>query len=297
MEILSNLLNGTWFVFIIIGIMILTNIVKDRGYFVPLYNFLERKLKNKRLLVFLISAISGILPISGRTIVSAGVLDTIAPKDDRRKIYGIIDYLSTHHYYFWSPIESTVLIPLAGLHITYFQFMLMIYPLLIALICMTLYYIFFVLKESDVVVEKIEYKNENNKKTKMINWVKWDLVFFVGVIIIMGNLLKMYSTEISNFLMAFNGGGIFYAGIICFLISFILGSSGRFAGISAIMTNLFGMAYFPLFFVIGYSGYMLSPMHKCLTIAKNYFGTSTLKFYKIIGIICIVLIAIGYLLI
>ena len=94
-----KLLDGTWFIFFVIAIMMLTNLVNARGYFIPFYSFLERTVKSKRLLVALVSAVSGVLPIPGRTIVSAGALDTLAPSDERRKNYGLINYLSTHHYY------------------------------------------------------------------------------------------------------------------------------------------------------------------------------------------------------
>jgi hypothetical protein len=290
MEILVKLLDEIWFVPFVAGIMVLSQWVNAKGYFVPFYNFLEKKVKSKRLLIVLISAVSGVLPVPGRVIISAGALDTLAPTDERRKNYGIISYLSTHHYYFWSPLEATVLIPLSVLGISYFYFLSLVAPLLVAIIGIILYYIFFVLKEEDIVINKIERKEQ-----KTAIKIKWDVLALVAGIIIIGNAIKMHSDTIVNFFMSFNSG-IFFAGLIAFLTSFILGSSSRFAGVTTLLVTIFGINYLPLFFALGYSGYLISPMHKCLVIAKSYFNADT-ELYKILLFIGIVLITIGYLLV
>ena len=287
-----ELLNGIWFVLFVIGIMALTSFVNAKGYLVPFYSFLERKIKSKRLLVALVSTISGVLPVPGRTIISAGALDTLAPDDSRRKNFGLINYLSTHHYYLWSPLEATVLIPLSVLGITYFQFIGMIAPLLITLLLITLYYIFFVLKEDDVVIKKVQRKEQEFKLYKSI---KWDVALFVTIVIIIGNALKIYSDSLLGFFMNYNSS-IFFAGIIAFVTSFILGSSSKFAGITTLLVSIFGLNYLPLLFSLGYAGYLISPTHKCLVITKTYFGLDV-SFYRALVAISISLITVGYLLI
>ena len=286
-----ELLNGIWFVLFVVGIMALTSFVNAKGYLVPFYSFLERKIKSKRLLVVLVSTISGIIPIPGRTIISAGALDTLAPDDSRRKNFGLINYLSTHHYYLWSPLEATVLIPLSVLGITYFQFIGMIAPLLITLLLITLYYIFFVLKEDDVAIKKVQRKEQEFKLYKSI---KWDVALFVAIVIIIGNTLKLYSDSILGFFMNYNSS-IFFAGIIAFVTSFILGSSSKFAGITTLLVSIFGLNYLPLLFSLGYFGYLISPTHKCLVITKTYFGLDT-GFYKALILIGAALSMVGYLL-
>jgi|LauGreDrversion4_2_1035121.scaffolds.fasta_scaffold05243_6 hypothetical protein len=290
MEVLAKLLEGIWFVPFVAAVMVLTNLVNARGYFVPFYNFLEKRIKSKRLLIALISAVSGILPVPGRVIISAGALDTLAPNDERRKNYGIINYLSTHHYYLWSPLEATVLIPLSVLGISYFYFLSLIAPLLITIIGITLYYIFYVLKEEDIVINKVERKKQNVVKN-----IKWDVVVLVALVIIVGNGIKMYSDAIVNFFMSFNSS-IFFASVIAFVTSFILGSSSKFAGITTLLVTIFGVNYLPLFFSLGYSGYLISPTHKCLVITKSYFNLD-MGLYKILLLIGTALVTVGYLLV
>jgi hypothetical protein len=285
-----ELLEGIWFVPFVAGIMVLTNLVNSRGYLIPIYNFLQSKIKSKRLLIALISGISGVLPIPGRTIISAGALDTLAPNDGRRKNYGVINYLSTHHYYLWSPLEATVLIPLSVLGLSYFEFISMIAPLLVTLIGITLYYIFFVLKEDDVVIKKIEHQQ---KKVSPFKNFKWDVVLLVAAVILVGNAIKMNSDTIVDFLMSFNSG-IFLAGVISFVTSFILGSSSKFAGITTLLVSMFGLNYLPLLFSLGYAGYLISPTHKCLIITKTYFNLD-MSLYRILLIISTALVTVAYL--
>jgi hypothetical protein len=285
-----ELLEGIWFVPFVAGIMVLTNLVNSRGYLIPIYNFLQSKIKSKRLLIALISGVSGVLPIPGRTIISAGALDTLAPNDGRRKNYGIINYLSTHHYYLWSPLEATVLIPLSVLGLSYFEFISMIAPLLVTLIGITLYYIFFVLKEDDVVIKDIKYTGE---RVSPFENFKWDVVLLVAAVILVGNAIKMNSDTIVDFLMSFNSG-IFLAGVISFVTSFILGSSSKFAGITTLLVSMFGINYLPLLFSLGYAGYLISPTHKCLIITKRYFNLD-MSLYSILLIISTALVTVGYL--
>jgi hypothetical protein len=285
-----ELLEGIWFVPFVAGIIVLTNLVNSRGYLIPIYTFLQKRIKSKRLLVALISAFSGVLPIPGRTIVSAGALDGLAPNDSRRKNYGIINYLSTHHYYLWSPLEATVLIPLSVLGLSYFEFISIITPLLITVIGITLYYIFFVLKEDDVVIKDVKYTSERVSPFKNF---KWDVVILVAAVIIVGNLIKMYSEDIVNFFMSY-GSSVFLAGVISFVTSFILGSSSKFAGITTLLVSIFGINYLPLLFSLGYAGYLISPTHKCLIITKTYFNLD-MSLYRILLIISTALVTVGYL--
>ena len=287
-----QLLDGIWFVFFVVGIIALTGFINAKGYFIPFYSFLERKVKSKRLLVALVSAVAGVLPIPGRTIISAGALDTLAPDDSRRKNYGLINYLSAHHYYLWSPLEATVLIPLSVLGINYFQFLTIISPLLITLLLITLYYIFFELKESDVVINKMQHKKQHFNLVKSI---KWDVAIFVTVVIVAGNAVKMYSDSVLDFMMTYNSS-ILFAGVIAFASSFILGSSSKFAGITTLLVSIFGLNYLPLLFALGYAGYLISPTHKCLVITKTYFGLD-MSFYRTLSFISIALITVGYLLV
>ena len=82
------------------------------------------------------------------------------------------------------------------------------------------------------------------------------------------------------------------ASIVAMVAAWIMGSSGKYAGMTSALVAIFGPQYLVWFLCTEYSGYLLSPAHKCLMIGQQYFGTPIRKYYKVIGGLCGILI--GY---
>jgi len=290
----SLLTNNQWYLFYLASIMILSGYAKDLGWFRPAYVWVLANVKSKRMVVSLISLITGVLPITGRVTVSAGFLDTIAPKDkSKRQVFGIIDYLSTHHYYLWSPLEKSVILPMAALGISYWVFLSYMLPLLIGAFAVIAYYIFGKMSEDDIEIDTSKFNNSDRfiQKNPLI-YVNWYAILMLFVIIILGNFAKGYTEEITMFVES-NVESILYVSVISFIGAFILGSSSRFAALTAIGVTVYGIEYLPWFFALDYAGYMLSPTHKCLGISKMYFGTPLKDYYTSIGVLCGLLMIIG----
>lgn len=135
-----NYLDDEIYLFVLISIMIVSGIAKDKSLFAGTYGFLKSKFKSNRLVIMLLSFVSGILPIEGRATVSAGILDTATSRDNvvgneetnsnSRKKLGIIDFLTTHHFYMWSPIEKPVILPMAAFGIGYAAWLGLMWPLI-----------------------------------------------------------------------------------------------------------------------------------------------------------------------
>jgi hypothetical protein len=307
MEFTSSLLtHNQQYVLLLAAVMALSFAAKKTQVFLPFYSWIARTVKSKRAVVALISLASGVLPISGRVAVSAGALDTIAPEDvKKRKNYGIIDYLSTHHFYFWSPLEATVLTPMAVLGISYGAFMSKIWPLLATAIIIILWYIFKVLKEDDIDIvipdkplkkkEKEPWQIEADSKRdrrQLVDYAK--TLVFTALVIIVGNIVKANYDSIKSIVeSAHEHNLIIFVAFVGFLASFALGSSGKFAGFVGLSTSVFGPATLPLFFAFDYAGYMLSPTHKCLVVGKSYFKTPLKDYYKAIASLVIPLMLMG----
>ena len=287
---INIIFNNQWYLLYLAGIMIASAYVQRNGLIYPLLNKLTVFVPSKRLFVVATSAIAGILPIAGRVSVSAGILDTIAPKDDRRKHYGILDYLSTHHYYLWSPFEKSVIIPMAVLSLSYAEFMLLMWPLTVIAIVVPFVLIFTLLKEDDVIIQ-----TQQQAYTK-VEWLNWQLLVAVAVIIMLGNYVREHTDIIKTYLED-NNLSIVTAAWIGFAASFLLGSSSRFAAFTAILASIYGVEFLPLFFAIDYTGYMLSPTHKCFAIGKMYFNTSFVTYYTHIILLCSFIITVAILLV
>lgn len=269
--------------------MITAGYVKHYNLLMPVYSWLLKHVKSKRGVVALISAVTGVLPIPGRVVVSAGFLDTIASeKKGKRCQMGVIDFLATHHYYLWSPLEKTIIIPAAALGLGYVGMIQLTLPMLLAVLSVTIYYIFVYLKEED-----IEINTENISSWKFafdkdnipnpFGFINWSLMATLFFIVILGNIVKEYGEMFETAAKSFQLS-IPFALIFAFVASYILGSSSRFAALTTIFSMLFGIHYLPIFFAVDYAGYLLSPTHKCVVTGKMYFETPYRVYFNAIGV-------------
>lgn len=174
--LLLLLLKNQVYVFYLIFIMLITGITKKYNLFQDFFSLIYKKVKSKRLVIFLTSMVSGMMPVPGRVTVTAGLLDNIAPKDqEKRAKFGIIDYLSTHHYYLWSPLEKSIIIPMAALGLSYGALMGIIWPLLLVTVLVVISYIYFFVKEEDIEFHGI------SEDYSFFNLLKNTVPFFTGI--------------------------------------------------------------------------------------------------------------------
>ncbi len=314
------------YLFFLISVFIICGVLKENNLFLDVFKLITHKVKSKKLVLALISLISGILPIAGRVTVSAGVLSLIAPDEHKshgtgREKYGIIDYLATHHYYLWSPLEKTVILPMAALGITWGQFIGYTLPLLVISLIYTCWYIGMKVDESEISIDlsnnepinwvRLVYGflpfvfavasllifdktaawiflglgvyylviTKTYSLKKIFGYVNWWLVLFLAFVIILGKITGGYSKQIEVFIKTATWAdpktlvGIMALSSFAFTASWIMGSSGKFAGILALLVTIFGPHYLVWFFVCEFAGYNFSPMHKCVPIGKMYFKT------------------------
>lgn len=310
------------------AIMVSSGIIKDKNYFGVLFGLLISHIKSKRLLVFLVSLVSGVLPVPGRVSVSAAVLDTLASQEpESRSKFGIIDYLATHHYYLWSPLEKTIILPMGVLGLSYVGVLSYTWPLLLVSLLYIVFFISTTVKEGDVT---ISYQGEESPKAlvwtllplllsvgllvggyegwliflglalyymitaktwNIIKYLNWKLLMAVAAIILASNFIGIYYEELKAYVGAENGVG--WAAFFGFCASFALGSSGKFIGITVLLAQVFGLQYFTLFFALEYAAYLISPTHKCTCIGKMYFKTPFLTYAKVLGLWAVLVVLVG----
>lgn len=279
--------------------------------------------------IFVVSSLCGVLPVPGRMMVTSSCLSCMLTETNNRT--GSVAYLSSHHYYLWSPLEKTVIIPIAVLGITYIEYMKYMWVPLGILMLYTYILTRYVPNIQDL--DKIKY----NLSSCI------DMIVLVCCLILTGlrdsiqisNLsipvLVLTSTGYLSYLCIKYSEGLsikypirdaLWIGffIICgvyikshaeffkeivssqslvcslvasFIISFLMGSSSKFVGLCVITTSVFGMQYFVLFFLVDFAGYILSPIHKCLPIVIAHFKAPVLSMYRDLVIICVILILYG----
>jgi len=317
------------YILYLMSVMIITGIIKDKNIFSNFYSAIVYRIKSKRILLMIISAFSGILPIPGRVVISAGVLSTIPNRSNQNDWkLGILDYLSTHHYYLWSPLEKSVIILMSALGLSYVQVLTYTFPLLVISLGILLFYNFKMIKEDDILIDvptriyelKSFYRyiipllisigliifyppwvifpismiyyliiSSTWNIKKIVSYVNFKLVALLINVIIVGNFAKFYTNELTDMVQHFSSfysietmSGLFIISSISFGISFLMGSSSRYTGIVALLASVYGIQYLTYFIALEFSAYLLSPMHKCLSIGKMYFNTPLLEYYKVI---------------
>jgi hypothetical protein len=341
MDFITNvLLKDISYLWMIFFIMITAGLAKEYALFAPAFAYVRNTFRSNKFVVVLLSAIGGILPIEGRVTVSAGLLDTVAPKDGPgREKLGIVDYLSTHHYYMWSPLEKTVILPIAAFGLSYGAFIGLVAPLLIVSLLFISIYIWTQVKDEDLTITPGNFKlsavmrnvlpmfvalgtyiglggeghvfaifglltlyyviiTQQWSPKKLLSYVRWDVLVWVGAVIILGNYFKSLNGEFVEYIKNIgldphNFVGMLTISAVGFIVSFLMGSSGKFIAVAVLMAQVFGVEYFLWFFAIDFAGYLLSPTHKCVMIGNRYFGTPVATYYKALGIWALLLLAVS----
>jgi hypothetical protein len=120
---------------------------------------------------------------------------------------------------------------------------------------------------------------------KLWSYVNPQVLVVVACVMIFGNFVKSHGAEIEALVKSVSSGGvdlqtIAWVSFVSFWASFFMGSSGKFAAIAVMLSQVFGVEYFVWFFAVDFAGYLISPTHKCVAIGNRYFGTP-IKTYMI----------------
>lgn len=110
-----------------------------------------RFFKNPRIFLVFSSLFLGSMPVKGRTIVSAPILSNIARKYNLNNLSAaMIDYVSTHMYYLFFPLSTSLILAITALNVEYLYFVIFFIPAM----CILLSIIIFYCKDIDVEKEK-----------------------------------------------------------------------------------------------------------------------------------------------
>ena len=126
--------------------------------------------------------------------------------------------------------------------------------------------------------------------SKLNSFVNWNLMGVLALVIIASNIVGSNYAEIKSFLEASSVLdmntliGFLSISAIAYGSSFLLGSSGKYAGIVALLAMIYGVEYLTWFIALEFSAYLISPTHKCTHIGRMYFGTSMKKYYAVVSL-------------
>jgi hypothetical protein len=134
------------YVLVLIAILAVSHIFKQQNILTNSISPLYGIFKNNKIVISILTAMTGILPVPGRILITSAVLDNITTK--KAKEFGVLSYLTSHHYYLWSPMEKSVLLCMGGLGLTYGEIISHLWiPILIYLLYTYVYVYRFIDKE------------------------------------------------------------------------------------------------------------------------------------------------------
>ncbi len=164
-----NILYNELYLLALISAFVIGKIIKEQEYMVCLYSWLTTKYTTNKIVLFFISAICGILPIEGRITVSAPLVDSIVKQDAKsRSKMGVIDYLATHHYYFWSPVEPSVVIFLTALGMSWLTFLQYTIPLILTYFTIFGIVLAIYVKNSDLLIIPADTFTRSKKRQSIL---------------------------------------------------------------------------------------------------------------------------------
>ena len=337
-DILESIAKKELYMGYIFGIMIIGGYIRQYHVLDDVYSLAKRYIKDARIMIIITSLIGGVLPIPGRVALSAPLLDAIAPPDKKKRSeFGIIDYLSTHHYYWWSPLEKTIILPMAALGITYGEMLSYTFPFLLVCIGYTWWYIFTKVNPRSVIPDMSNIRDFDWKRAlrgwapfiatiwfllcvgkagaifffpwfgamccyyawlcKDWKWGKYinkQFAIISTLVLALGGVVGLIKAPVMAYLQSATPEMIIPVTIVGALAAWVMGSSGKYAGMTSALVLIFGQQYLVWFLATEYSGYLLSPAHKCLMIGQQYFGTPIKKYYKVLGGLCAWLIGLAF---
>jgi len=115
------------------------------------------------------------------------------------------------------------------------------------------------------------------------------------IVLALGGVVGLIKAPVMAYLKAADPSMIIPVTLVGMVAAYIMGSSGKYAGMTSALVLIFGQQYLVWFLATEYSGYLLSPAHKCLMIGQQYFGTPLKKYYKVLGGLCLWLIGYAFL--
>lgn len=328
MNILKMLDSIFGVVSILVIVMVIAGVLKETGAMSSVYSVLKPRIKSKRGLVALLSVIFGVIPVPGRICFTCSILDSVQDKARNNQKMGLISHLSAHHYYLWSPMEKAIIIVCGVLGITYGQFISIMWLPAALMVSFSLVYIFNFVGEDEIALAETNDGDCGTAwsvvalfaaiilasfmpayttivfgvyalclvvlfKKFSLSWIDWKVLAFAAGAIALGSIMGANEKVLVSYLKPYLvSGSIAAIAVLSFLIAFAMGSSAKYAAICGAIIKVVGIKYLPLFYLVEFAGYLMSPAHDCVAIAKSYFKTPVGMFF--VPLVALSLILIGY---
>ena len=322
---------------IVVGVYILSGILRRTGHLENLVDSLQQLIKDYRLILAFIPALLGMIPMPAGAMFSAPMVKAVGDRADLTpEEITFVNYWFRHVWELAWPLFPGMILLVSLLKVEIEQVMIILFPFSIIAIIIGFIWMFTNLKRKNYAINKNNVYH-NLKKFLLSVWpiltviilvtvVKIDLLFSLAIVILslfLINFNKLNFSVIKKIIkndidltviilvasiMIFQrmlqvSGAIeiipeiftklgvhpfFALFFIPFFISIITGTSLSSIGIGLpillpiIIQNEANLYFAMIAYVGAYTGMMLSPVHLCLVVTRNYFKADLIKIYKML---------------
>ena len=128
------------------------------------------------------------------------------------------------------------------------------------------------------------------------DWIDWETIGMACGAVTLGSIIGVYQKDAMHVLAPLiSGHAIGAVAVLSFLIAFAMGSSAKYAAFCGAIVKVLGIKFLPLFYLVELAGYLMSPSHDCVAIAKSYFKTPVGMFLVPLVALNIILVLYGVL--
>jgi len=123
------------------GVLFVANIYRQTGNATDNLLYWTKFLKNGKLSLIFTSLFLGLMPVKGRTILSAPIIAQIAQKNNLDNFSAsMVNYLSSHIYYLIFPLSTSLMFVIIIMKFNYFNFIFFLMPGVLFLAMMVWYF-------------------------------------------------------------------------------------------------------------------------------------------------------------
>lgn len=123
------------------GVLFVANIYRQTGNATDNLLYWTKFLKNGKLSLIFTSLFLGLMPVKGRTILSAPIIAQIAQKNNLNNFSAsMVNYLSSHIYYLIFPLSTSLMFVIIIMKFNYFNFIFFLMPGVLFLAMMVWYF-------------------------------------------------------------------------------------------------------------------------------------------------------------
>jgi hypothetical protein len=285
-------------------VLILSRVMEKRGQMERIVSSFSLLLKSPRLSLAAIPALIGLLPMPGGAVVSAPIVDTMTSNSGISPFQkSIINYWFRHIWEYWWPLYPGVILAVSLMGIELSRFIVVQFPFTLVALLGGYLFIFLPIRKINLSRASFPTNPANRVEKKIIkesilNKTVFSMLFLIIGIMAFKEILQHSGAivRIRENLSELNIPLPIMVALLPLVSGIVTGVTVGSVGpsfpviVELVQTSGAGgelLPYAILAYGFGFMGVMLSPVHLCFILTKDFFGADIGKIYKRLLPLCL----------